>query len=633
MFNFWINRWLRLIVWMCLIWLILGLSRVIMYLYHYQYFSQLDIAALLRIFMGGIRFDWVVVVVINIMLILIMLWPFPMQRIKRWWIYVYHLHLMILGICLLFNLIDVPYFSFTHKRSTVDIFYQIGGQTDIWKQLPAYIKDYWYLFMLFGVGMFLIYKMFRKIFDTILNESDLLWSGSKWIYYVIMCVCISAFSVISIRGGLQRIPLDMIDAGFYADPEYTALVINTPFSILKSIEQSHLSKYHFYDDKENEKLLNLYKKYDFQNMQRKNVVIIILESFSKEYTALGRRTSYTPFLDSMMKVSMVFENAWSNGTKSIEGIPAIISSMPSWMDNPYINSIYCNNTTQSLPILLKKEKYFSAFFHGGINGTMNFDVYSKQAGFDKYYGMNEYHNDKDFDGYWGIWDEEFLQFAAGEISKFKEPFFVSIFTLSSHHPFYVPKKYQYVLPSGKLPIQQSIAYTDMALKKFFETIIHTSWFKNTIFIITADHTGISADAYYSSIAGRYQIPLLIFNPSSYIGIHEKNIIQQIDILPTLLYLLEYPHPFFSFGYNYFNSSYPHFAVFYENGLYYLADDSILVFFKNFKLEKAWNYLNDTLRETQLTTNQKNVYEEYIKRLIQSYNSILIDNHIKQDNVR
>jgi phosphoglycerol transferase MdoB-like AlkP superfamily enzyme len=159
-----------------------------------------------------------------------------------------------------------------------------------------------------------------------------------------------------------------------------------------------------------------------------------------------------------MQHSIVFENAWSNGTKSIEGIPAILSSMPSWMDNPFINSLYCNNNTQSFPMLLKKEGYFSAFFHGGINGTMNFDAYSRNARFDKYYGKQEYNNDADFDGYWGIWDEPFLQFVAKEIGTFKEPFFASIFTLSSHHPFNVPEKYKDLLPKGTLPIHQSVAY-------------------------------------------------------------------------------------------------------------------------------------------------------------------------------
>ncbi len=201
---------------------------------------------------------------------------------------------------------------------------------------------------------------------------------------------------------------------------------------------------------------------------RKNIVIIILESFSKEYTALGHRQSFTPFLDSLMKVSIVFENAWSNGTKSIEGIPAIISSMPTWMDNPFINSLYCNNNTHSLPLLLKKENYFSAFFHGGINYVLNKKVLpNKKIYISKSKNeRNEYNNDKDFDGYWGIWDEPFLQFTANKINTFKQPFFCAIFTLSSHHPFKVPEKYQNILPKGKLPIQQSIAYTDLALKKF-----------------------------------------------------------------------------------------------------------------------------------------------------------------------
>lgn len=626
--SYWIYRWLKLILWMLCGLLMYAISRVLMYGYHRSYFNDLSVGELLRIFAGGLRFDWVVVSISNLLLFLMLIIPVNFIRYTGLLKKILILNFFIFHIIMLFNLIDIPYFSYIHKRSTADLFFQLGGQTDVLKQLPQYFIDYWWLLVVYLLMVYGSYRFYRKNFFTMISRDlEMIRDKKSIVLFVLNLLCLSAFSVVSIRGGLQRIPLDIVDAAFYASPEHTALVINSPFSIIKSFEQSHLEELHFFDDTENRESLKLIKHYPFDKMIRKNIVVIVLESFSKEYTSLGSQ-SFTPFLDSLMKVSMVFENGWSNGTKSIEGIPAVVSSMPSWMDNPFINSLYSNNSTHSFPLLLKKENYYSAFFHGGINGTMNFDAYARQAGFDAYFGKNEYNNDADFDGYWGIWDEPFLQFAAKKLSEFRQPFFATIFTLSSHHPFKVPAAYRDILPKGNLPVQQCIAYTDWALKKFFNVIQKMSWYKNTIFVLTADHTGISEHPYYSGIAGRYQIPVVIFNPSDTSRVIHKNIIQQIDILPTTLYLLHYPYRFFSFGNNYFDTTVAHSAVFYENGHYYLADDSLLYTFKNFNLYSSFRYKNGVMKEVQADEKTRLEKEYQIKRIIQAYNNTLIKNNIK-----
>ncbi len=614
---------LRWLLYLCLIF---QLIRILMYVYHFDYFGSMNSLAFLKILIGGLRFDWTIIILSNSLMLLTLLFiSFLNKSITK---IIIHTSFIITHIFLFFNFIDIPYFSYIHKRSTADIFFQLGGQTDIVKQIPTYIKHYWFLIVLFISLLVFNYKVYWKLFSSLLNENNFSFEQKRTKYYIAFTVLIISLSFISIRGGIQRIPIDLVDAGFYAEPQYTPLVINTPFSIIKSFEKQKLIKHSFFNDKLNAQKLKLVKKYPHNKMQHKNIIIIIMESFSKEYTKLGGKKSYTPFLDSLMNISMVFENAWSNGTKSIEGIPAILSSIPSWMDSPYINSLYCNNNTHSLPSLLSKEKYFSAFFHGGINGTMNFDAYATQAGFHRYYGKNEYANDKDFDGHWGIWDEPFLQYCATETSKFSQPFLAAIFTLSSHHPFHIPEKYKNILPTGDLPIHQCIAYADLALSKFFQKIKTTSWYNNTIFVITADHTGISSDTYYSSIAGRYQIPVLIFDPQKNHNVVCKNIIQQIDILPTLLYILNYPYSFFSFGNNYFDSTIAHISVFYEGGYYYLANDSNLVSFRNFNIEKIWDYRNHKLKEINVNSTTKYKIETQIKSIIQAYNNTLIDNSIQ-----
>ena len=115
-------------------------------------------------------------------------------------------------------------------------------------------------------------------------------------------------------------------------------------------------------------------------------------------------------LDSLMSTGLVLENAYANGVRSIEALPAITASLPSLFQDPFITSSYANNSFSSIAELLKNEGYKTSFFHGGERGTMGFYEFSKKADFETYYGKEEYNNSADDDNSWGIYDEPFFQF-------------------------------------------------------------------------------------------------------------------------------------------------------------------------------------------------------------------------------
>src|SRR5690606_39267322 len=127
-------------------------------------------------------------------------------------------------------------------------------------------------------------------------------------------------------------------------------------------------------------------------------------------TGLGDGVSYTPFLDSLAGEGMSFTNSYANGLRSAEGLRAIFSGIPSLMAEPFTTSVYSTNKITSIPGLLKTQRYHTSFSHGATNGSMSFDVFTRSAGVDHYYGRTEYNNDKDYDGNWGIYDEPFLQY-------------------------------------------------------------------------------------------------------------------------------------------------------------------------------------------------------------------------------
>ena len=140
----------------------------------------------------------------------------------------------------------------------------------------------------------------------------------------------------------------------------------------------------------------------------------------------------------------------------------------------------------------------------------------------------------------GFFDEPYLQYFANELSKETKSFVSCIFTLSSHHPYPIPTKYKGKFPKGKAEIHESIGYTDLALKRFFETASKQAWFKNTLFVITADHTQMNTEPSYASSTGAYRVPLILYHADNQIlnlmnsRLNSDKICQHTDILPTIL---------------------------------------------------------------------------------------------------
>lgn len=609
-----------------LVYFIYSLCRLLFLVFNYKYFPNIDLSETLKAFFFGLRFDSFSIGFSNVLFIILSIIPTKLFYHKTYQLILKIIYISFNTLFILFNCVDLIYFSFIKKRSTVDILYQtVGGQTDVIKQIPYYIRDFWYVFIVGGLLIYLFIKSYNKIKIKQPTENYIYTLKNSLVYFFGFII-ISGFTVLAMRGGLQRVPIQLVDAGLYTKPQHVAVVLNTPFSIMQTIDKVKIEELSFMENEIAMQLVKPIKDFNHQKFDSLNVVIIILESFSKEYTGLGARKSYTPFLDSLMNHSLVFTNAWSNGTKSIEGIPAIVSSLPNLLDNPYINSSYCDNELSSFASLLKLKGYTSAFFHGGINGTMNFDAYSKTAGYDYYFGKNEYDNDEDFDGNWGIYDEPYFQYFGKKMNSLPEPFITTLFTLSSHHPYKIPKQHQNKFPKGDLEIIESIGYTDYSLKQFFNSIKQSSWYNNTLFIFSADHASISNDGFYSNNVGYHSIPIFFYKPDNSLKNKSNTLMQQIDILPTALDYLGYNEPFFSFGQSVFDTVKSPYAIFFDSGNYYLTNDSMYYTFSNFKTAEAYQFTNDSLlRNNKLNENNFTTPENYLKAYAQLFNYLIINN--------
>lgn len=602
------------------------ICRILFFLVNKSLFPEVGLYTLLELSFYGLRFDSFSIMVANSLFIVLSILPINLVQNKTYQRILLWLFAITNSVFIAANCIDLVYFRFTKKRSNSDLFEQIGGQSDLGRLLPQFMLDFWWAFLFFGILVYLMIVMYKRIkysFDAKYSFTQAKQLGLIFFLFLIS----GGLAVLGIRGGLQRVPIDIIDAGSAARPELAPIVLNTPFTLIKTTSKQTIKEYHFFTVSELKNHFDPIHQFHDSVFVKQNLVVLILESFSKEYTKLGSRKSLTPFLDSLMGHSMVFSNAFSNGNKSIEGIPAILSGMPTLMENPLINSIYANNKQSSLANLLKQEGYHSAFFHGGINGTMNFDDWAVLAGYEQYYGRNEYNNDEDFDNFWGIWDEPFLKYSVKTMSTFKQPFHSAIFTLSSHHPFFIPEKFKNRFRKTNLENAESIGYADHALKHFFEEAKKTEWYKNTLFVLTADHSSLSEHPFYKNTIGNLCIPVVFFKPDNSLTSENKTIFSQIDILPSALKLLCYPKPFFAYGES-FSDKKNKLSYYYSSSNYYLINDSMAFQFNADQIKSIFNYRRDSTLWQNLVGKfpdmESRVTDQY-RAFMQSYNHNLIHN--------
>jgi phosphoglycerol transferase MdoB-like AlkP superfamily enzyme len=324
--------------------------------------------------------------------------------------------------------------------------------------------------------------------------------------------------------------------------------------------------------------------------------------------------------------SLVFENGFANGHRSIEGIPAVVASIPTLMYEPYTTSRYAGNTVTSLANVLGPEGYQTSFMHGGNTNSMNFESFARQAGYATFYNRNSYpFPDRDYDGYWGIFDHLFLQQCVKEFSETQQPFFSSIFTLSSHYPYALPKEYKNTFPKGSLPIHENVGYADEALRQFFASASKTDWYNSTLFVITADHTSLSEHPQFQTKVGSLRIPIILFHPndSTLIG-RQPQIVQQIDIQPTILDLLGYDKPFFSLGVSAFNSEPDHFVIAFKNDQHQLLLNERLIGFDGENVRFNYVLKGEQLYKVE-TGSESDENEKFMKAYLQNYSRALLGN--------
>lgn len=616
-----------------LVYVFYSLSRLFFFLYNYKTLKIDSIGQYLSLNYHGLAFDTTAILYINSLFILLSILPFWINTGKGYQTLLIWVYFCCNAIGLVANFLDLIYYRFTYSRTTVAFMDIIKNESNKGDLFFRFIGTYWHVYLLYFVTLFCwiyLYKRVRVVPKVVIN-------GPKYLGFSILSLLVFAVMIVGgIRGDFQKStrPINNIDASRYVTkPQHADLVLNTAFSIIRTWNTNSFKKINLVSNQDIEKYIKPIKQYTSNPSTKPNIVVIITESFGREYLGafnkeyhIDNYKSYTPFLDSLAQHSLIFTHAFANGSKSIHGMSSVVAGIPSFQD-AFTSSPYPKQKIQSLVSTLKEEGYDTSFFHGAANGSMGFLGFSNILGYDHYYGRTEFNDDSQFDGSWGIWDEPFMQFMKKQLDTKKTPFFSTIFTVSSHEPFIPPKQYENTFPKGNIPMHKVVGYTDFAFKRFFESAKKEPWFQNTIFVITADHCNQVYYPFYNQVINRSAVPILIYKPDNSMKGINTDFAQQIDIYPTILDMIGYHKPFRSWGRSLLNEKNVQPFVFNYNGnQYQMMQGHYICTFdgknitgiydtKDYGLEK--NIMNHVSGKeiTELKIKAKAFLQDYMERII------------------
>lgn len=606
------------------------LLRIAFILVNKNEFQIGNVSNLFPIFWHGLRFDLSAIFLTNGIFFLFFMLPVPVRVSKIYNTILKYLFLSVNIFFLVLNCVDILYFPFVQKRLQSDTFRFLTGDkgTEVYGLIPTFLQEYWYMLLFFGLLVFGLLYAYKKATQV---DTYFTFNVKSGIGFFGGFVATALIILVGIRGGLQLRPLSVINASESVEVHLAPIVLNSTFSLIRTAGKKAMQVVNYVTDSQltecdkglhNPSIVN-------DTTQNLNVVIILVESLSKQYLSYYNGTAKTPFLDSLIKEGFIFSNGFANARESIQGIPAVLASIPSLQDEPFIFSKYSSNNITSIASTLKPEGYTSAFYHGAALGTMGFHPFVKLAGFDHYYSSEDYPRPEDHDGAWGIWDLPYLRYMAQSLSKTTEPFVASVLTLNPHHPFKIQEEFQKKYKQKGHPIFPCISYLDYSLKTFFDEAKKQAWYSNTLFVITADHTGPNTDVMKTQM-DEYRVPIIFFRGDNSLRGTSETIANQMDIMPTILGQLGYQKPFYSLGNDLFSDNCPHAATFYKMGIYHHVDDQYYyqwngekgVGFYDWKQDK---YLRKNLIKDTKFSDKIQKCDLDLKKVIQNYTNNMIQN--------
>lgn len=428
--------------------------------------------------------------------------------------------------------------------------------------------------------IWMVLRLFRSVVPSRMPES-FPSTGLISAYTVLQLGC----SLLAIRGGFQINPMNESLVYFSGNVNYNSAAVNPVWHLA-------YDSFHALSDNENPytcmedaaavKALQHFRSHQHDpseqilELARPNVVILLLESFTADIVgAMKGDTGVTPFLDSLITHGLFFDSIYSSGFRTDQGIASVLNG---WPATPYHSIIRFVEKCRKLPSLSRQfadSGYAVSYYYGGESNFSNMNAYLLEQGIARLVDINSFSSDA-VRGQWGVHDEEVLLRQAADMDASKQPFFSMVMTLSNHEPFDVPGPARFKGTTAPDRFRNAASYTDEALRSYFEAVRQKSWYKNTLFILVADHAHeLPRHRYVLFPEGRH-IPLLFYGPAlkdASTGVRCHKIGGHHDIAATLLLQLGMDPGGYAWSKNLLASEAPSFAYLpFENYLTWISPD-------------------------------------------------------------
>lgn len=542
---------------------------------------------IVQAFVIGIRFDLVItgyIMLLPAIVLFVIEWfnkkVLWIEKIIFYWIFIFF------NLTFIICAADIPYFNQFFTRFSIRAFDWINSPKFVFSMI---IQEPRYFTIV--IPLIILIIIFYKILQIILKTKTPI-HYTPWGLKLLISILTISLILLGIRGRIQlKSPIRVGTAYFCNNSFLNQLGLNPAFTLVHSYIQDKKNKnIPFADDLESikvvQKWLNIKQQIynspiarnicpDTLLLSKPNVVLIIMESMSAaKMGRFGNQDNLTPFLDSLSYQSYFFENIYSAGIHTHNGIFGTLFSFPSLYSRHNLKII---NEYYGISNVLRSNGYSTTYFTTHDGQFDNVEGFLRANGFENIINQSNYPI-TEIKSTLGVPDDYMFRFSLpiiDKLSKQNKPFFVTFLTASDHGPYMVP---EYFRPHSKEITKQTVEYADWSLKLFLESASKKKWFSNTVFVFIADH-GSPIHAMYDISLDYHHIPFIIYTPKI-LGKSKtiSNIGGQIDVFPTIMGILRIPYINNTLGIDLLREKRPYIYINHDDKMGVLDKDWLLIFY-------------------------------------------------------
>jgi len=547
--------------------LFFAIAKVAFLLYHFHLTKTLNGVEVFKVFLYGSRMDasfaaYICIFPFLLFFIKSIALKFPVNKIIR--VYTFIL-VIVISFLITADLELYNAWGFRMDATPLQYFKSPKEMIATVSSAPLFLLSL--IYILLTVLFILIYK---KYFDFFIDKKQKRFHVADVFFSLFLIV----FLFLPIRGGIQKIPMIISDVYFSEKIFADHAAINLPWNIMFSILNRHSEQnpFDYFSKEKSEQLTDdLYntgvkKIPHILSIEKPNIIIIILESYTAKWVGcLGGVPGVTPNLDSIAADGLLFTNIYAAGDRSEKGQVAILSGYP----NQAITSIIKTPTkTRQLPSInqtLEKIGYQSSYTYGGELEFANIKSYLINIGIDKLVDKYSFPISERTTS-WGVHDQYVFDRFYQDLQKEKQPFFATMFTLSSHEPYDVPMNPHFAGKDETTLFKNSVYYTDSIIGRFIRRFKTDPLWKNTLIVFVADHGHPLPGHDPNDRPSKFHIPLIFSGGALKMKEKVNTIGSQTDIATTILDQLHLPENNFKWGKDLLDSSAKQFAFYsFNNG--------------------------------------------------------------------